>query len=68
MPQIPSRIASKYTKLFVDTETLVRIVNHKGTMQPDIKAMREVIAAKLADKEFMQALVKDYMRYGEVKF
>jgi hypothetical protein len=67
MSGIPSKISAKYTELFVDTDALKRKLHEKGTMPADIKAIKEVIAAKLSDKQFMEGLMNDYLKGGEAR-
>jgi hypothetical protein len=67
MPGISSKIALKYTKLFVDTNALHKIINDRGTMPADIRAIQKVIAAKLADRKLMEGLLNEYLRAGEMR-
>ncbi len=67
MPGISSKISLKYTKLFVDTNALRKIINDNGTMPADIRAIQTVIAAKLADRKFMEGLVNEYVKAGEMR-
>jgi len=66
MPGISSKISLKYSKLFADTSALRRIINDRGTMPADIRAIQKVLAAKLADRKFMEGLVNEYVRAGKM--
>lgn len=65
---IPKKLSTKYVELFVDENKLKKIINLAGTMPADIRAIKTVLASKLADQKFMEGMINEYMQSGKVRF
>jgi hypothetical protein len=59
-------IPKKYLAEFVDAKEIKRFAPN-GTMPADIAAIRKAIAAKLADRKFLEEFVNDCIAAGEVR-
>lgn len=60
-------IPKKYLNLFVDQGLLAKALgSDRGTLKADLRAIREVIQARLSDRAFLERFTNDVLSTGEL--